>query len=596
MKREIRKSAIAGVAGVGAVVDVGQESFVIPGIEKWQHGQLQAIELKRLSSRLRKVLKAPKDNEPSLLVNRFPRAMFCERCRKMITWKTALEKPGKTPTCAADGCGGELVPMRFVVACEHGHLDDMNWSYWAHSGPRGDRNCRAREQLSFLVSTSTDGAGLGSLRVECSACDSSRSLEDITSKDEIKRLFASCSGRHPWIYSSQYACDADVVVMQRGATNLHYPKTVSALDIPIAVTLDMTAEYAAQVKAHKKFEKLVNLLRHTEGDRDEFIELYVDNIAAAISCTDAIVREIAQAEVDGRPISGTGEDANALQPLEQDVLLEEEWRTMVEALQQGGMTGAHFSASVEPLTKRAAPWISRLIDGVLLVRRLRVVTAYQGFERVKPAADKLVPPDVGGVQAWLPASEVFGEAIVLRLDWNRLAAWAASLPDAIVSSLEKLEHKREEESFWFLPKVDPVFMAMHTLSHLLLRRITFECGYSSSSLRERLYFNREKDMAGIMIYTADGDSEGSLGGLVRQGRQDRLAHSLSEAVEQGAWCSSDPVCTETAGQGLGGFNHAACHACSLVAETSCTVANTLLDRRMLFDQSWGLLRFLEQPR
>jgi hypothetical protein len=173
-----------------------------------------------------------------------------------------------------------------------------------------------------------------------------------------------------------------------------------------------------------------------------------------------------------------------------------------------------------------------------------------------------------------------------------LAAWAAALPGPVVASLAKLEEKRENESFWFLPTIDPVFLAMHTLSHLLLRRITFECGYSSSSLRERLYFSNENRTAGIMIYTADGDSEGSLGGLVRQGRQDRLAQSLGEAVEQGAWCSSDPVCTETAGQGLGGFNHAACHACSLVSETSCTAANTLLDRRMLYDPEWGLLRFL----
>jgi hypothetical protein len=156
-----------------------------------------------------------------------------------------------------------------------------------------------------------------------------------------------------------------------------------------------------------------------------------------------------------------------------------------------------------------------------------------------------------------------------------------------------LEKKRLDENFWFLPPVHPVFLAMHTFAHLLLRRITFECGYSSASLRERIYFNREKRHAGIMLYTAEGDSEGSLGGLVRQGRRDRLAQSLVEAIEQGRWCSSDPVCSETPGQGLGGFNHAACHACCLVSETSCTFANTLLDRRMVIDSEWGLLAFLE---
>jgi hypothetical protein len=237
-----------------------------------------------------------------------------------------------------------------------------------------------------------------------------------------------------------------------------------------------------------------------------------------------------------------------------------------------------------------------LVSGVLLIRRLREVRAYLGFQRVKPDVSKTVRPDVGAAENWLPASEVFGEGIVLALNFDLLEKWAAGISDDEKESLKALENKRLDENFWFLPSVDPIFFAIHTLSHLLLRRITFECGYSSSSLRERLYFNAETRYAGIMIYTADGDSEGSLGGLVRQGRRDRLAQSIIEAVDQGCWCSSDPVCSETAGQGLGGFNHAACHACSLVSETSCTVANTLLDRRMLFDPGWGLLSSLEHCR
>jgi hypothetical protein len=48
---------------------------------------------------------------------------------------------------------------------------------------------------------------------------------------------------------------------------------------------------------------------------------------------------------------------------------------------------------------------------------------------------------------------------------------------------------------------------------------SFECGYGSSALRERIYCNLEfpdEKMNGVLIYTASGDSEGSLGGLVRQ--------------------------------------------------------------------------------
>ena len=126
----------------------------------------------------------------------------------------------------------------------------------------------------------------------------------------------------------------------------------------------------------------------------------------------------------------------------------------------------------------------------------------------------------------------------------------------------------------------------HTLAHLLMRRLTFECGYGSSSLRERLYVSDAPEalMAGILIYTASGDSEGSMGGLVRMGEPANFARVLAMAVEDARWCSSDPVCTEAGvmgGQGSDGLNIAACHCCALMPETSCEQFNRFLDRHMV---------------
>jgi hypothetical protein len=592
MKREIRSSAVAGMAGVGAVVDVGQESFLIPGINGWKQWQLRVIELKRLSSRLHKVLKAPKEEKPTLQVRRFPRAMFCEKCRMMVNWKTEMEQEDSEPACPKDDCGGKLVPMRFVSACENGHLDDVDWRYWAHSGKNGSRGCKSLDQISFTVDTSAATGGLASIRVECK-CGSSRSLEDLSNKSIIKETFKTCNGRHPWIFGKQEECTADVVILQRGATNLHYPSTISALDIPTDVVENPAAQFAEQIRQHSKYQKLINYLKSTEGDTSELVSDYAELLATAVGCEPSVVLEVAGADVDGRVLVGAG-GASEEGTIDQALLLDEEWRTMEAVLQAGELISQNFAAVSEELASSAPSWMKGLVRGVLLIRRLREVRAYLGFQRVKPDASKTVRPDVGAAENWLPASEVFGEGIVLALNFGLLERWAAGISDDEKESLAALENKRLDENFWFLPKVDPIFFAIHTLSHLLLRRITFECGYSSSSLRERLYFNAEKQYAAIMIYTADGDSEGSLGGLVRQGRMDRLAQSIIEAVDQGRWCSSDPVCSETAGQGLGGFNHAACHACSLVSETSCTAANTILDRRMLFEQDWGLLSFLEQ--
>lgn len=593
MKREIRAGAIAGMAGVGAVVDVGQESFLIPGTNRWQQSQLRVIDLPRLSARLHKVLKAPIERKPKLDVRRFPRAMFCEKCRKMVHWRAEMERLDEEPRCQQSGCAGTLVPMRFVRACENGHLDDVDWSYWAHSGPTGKPGCKARDKLSFRVDANSATGSLASVRVEC-ACGSYRTLEDLSNKNIIKETFRKCTGRHPWIFGSHEECGADVVVLQRGATNLHYPVSISALDIPAEVREDEAAQFAEQIRSHSKYQRVITFLKSAAGDKGELLEAFVELISTAVGCKSSTVLEVVTADAEGRRIASGGSGGGP-GVIDQALLLDEEWGTIRNAIESGGLSSPGFVAEPEELAQAAPQWIRALVSGVLLVRRLREVRAYQGFQRVKPgAAGNIVPPDVGGSQNWLPATEVYGEGLVLALDFDMLRRWADRLPAEEKSAHAALESKRLDENFWFLPKVDPVFIAIHTIAHLLLRRITFECGYSSSSLRERLYFNVEKGYAGLMIYTADGDSEGSLGGLVRQGRKDRLAQSVLEAMDQGQWCSADPVCSETAGQGLGGFNHAACHACSLVSETSCVSANTLLDRRMLFSPQWGLLDFLEQ--
>jgi hypothetical protein len=112
--------------------------------------------------------------------------------------------------------------------------------------------------------------------------------------------------------------------------------------------------------------------------------------------------------------------------------------------------------------------------------------------------------------------------------------------------------------------------------------LILECGYSSSSLREILYVRPASEnsggMNGLLIYTAAADSEGSLGGLVRQGEPDRLGSILSEAVESARWCSNDPLCLESLAQGTNSLNLASCHSCSLVPETTCEMFNSFLDR------------------
>lgn len=132
--------------------------------------------------------------------------------------------------------------------------------------------------------------------------------------------------------------------------------------------------------------------------------------------------------------------------------------------------------------------------------------------------------------------------------------------------------------------ISPKFILLHTLSHLLIRQLSFECGYSITNLSERIYCADEsegKQMAGIFIYTASGDSEGTLGGLVRQGRPDAFPRVFRKAIAGAKACSNDPVCILSQGQGLETLNLAACHTCVLLPETCCEERNGFLDRGML---------------
>jgi hypothetical protein len=90
-------------------------------------------------------------------------------------------------------------------------------------------------------------------------------------------------------------------------------------------------------------------------------------------------------------------------------------------------------------------------------------------------------------------------------------------------------------------------------------------------------------MAGVLLYTAAPDSEGTLGGLVSLGRSERLGPLLDQALRRAHVCTSDPTCAEHTPGSLGDdhVHGAACHACLFASETSCERGNRYLDRSAL---------------
>jgi hypothetical protein len=235
------------------------------------------------------------------------------------------------------------------------------------------------------------------------------------------------------------------------------------------------------------------------------------------------------------------------------------------------------------------PELRAYLGSVVLARRLREVRAHVGFTRVKPPSTAFQAPVhrlgrlYGKALPWLPAIELRGEGIFVRFDTETIRAWETSAP--VMARVETLPRKRSEnaaENEEEDRRKSPRFLLLHSFAHALMRQLSLACGYSSSALRERLYVGfGSRDMAGVLIHTGSADSEGTLGGLVRQGREERLENTIREMLVAASWCSSDPLCITGAVTLSSPENLAACHACLLAPETSCQHFNLLLDRALL---------------
>ena len=235
--------------------------------------------------------------------------------------------------------------------------------------------------------------------------------------------------------------------------------------------------------------------------------------------------------------------------------------------------------------------LTGLLEHITQVVRLREVRAIYGFSRIHPPSggfgDARVAPLSIQPKQWLPAIEVRGEGIFLALDEKKVRKW--EIRDDAVARAQTI-NKRNIADWQARMKDDslppelitPRLMLVHTFSHAVMRQSSLECGYSTSSLRERLYVDEQNpSMCGVLIYTSTADADGTLGGLVRQGRAGRMEALVRSAIEAMEWCSSDPLCMKGINSLSEGMNLAACHSCVLAPETACEHFNRFLDRAML---------------
>ena len=579
---KVRQSQASSTFGPGAMIDLVHDAVVVGGLDFWRYDdkgrsvsepRLRDAIASRLESSGRKLrdegsFRLPPtgdDHEPrqncGIEVLEFPKWFICQNpdCRALVQSDQMVRKGDKYIHSCDGKKGNPCVPVRFVMACKNGHLEEFPWISYVH-GLQGRPRCAA-PALRLHEGGTGDFADVA---VRC-ACGASRPMSNAL----VEQVNPTCSGQRPWLgREGQETCSERLRLLVRTASNSYFPQVVSALSIP---------------------EPGLGL---RDAIREQWSTLQIANESSL-----AVLGEVPKIQValDSRSdaeILETIEDIRQGKQPPRDALRTAEFKQFTGSVPEriGDLPppkGHYFFARTFQPRGGLPTGIARLV----LAHRLREVRVQVGLTRLESATPDLQGEyDLGvamaplGLQTdWLPATEVRGEGIFIQLDEQAVQRWENR--DVVMArSRELFDGFQRWSNGGKTVFPGARFYLLHSLSHLLMTALSIECGYGASALTERIYCAPATDptpMAAILISTGSTGTEGTLGGLVEQGRHLR-AH-LRLAFDMGKLCSNDPVCASHKPSSLTERNleGAACHGCLFVAECSCERFNQYLDRALV---------------
>lgn len=608
----IRRAQLISPFGTGAMtVLVNGTSVIAAGLDHWFEGASVdpgefRIDEWRLQKRLRvSHFRLPPPFVPPTLGRRsgfrttnigitvpflrFPTWNFCPYCKRLGSSPLTLEGKERCPDPKHQDKtrGPVMAQVPFVAVCERGHLDDFPWREWVHRAVRPD--CAGTLRLRSL-----GGGSLAGQEVSCDACQKRRTLENVMntmrSEDSETTVLSStlergvdfsCRGWRPWLGKAPEPCGQPLRASLRGASNVYFPLVESSIYLPQSPS--STPEELIEIVKSQAFASGMSLARGRNGGVVTVQDFRaIDTYGIADDYSDEQVRDALMEYLGG---------AESELEYDLDALSQMDWRRPEYRILREGLR--HPELVVTRASEAHAEVVTEAFSRVRLVELLRETRALWGFTRVTSAdlklrqgKERLRLKQLAPQRDWLPAYTVNGEGIYLELDEHRIRTWERK--PGVLERAERLAQNYEDfraARGSAERDISPRLILVHTIAHLLINELIFECGYSTASLRERLFVDdsRERPMAGLLIYTAAGDSEGTMGGLVRMGRVGNLERVWEAALANAGWCSTDPICMETgeAGQGPDSCNLAACHSCALLPETSCEEFNRFLDRGLV---------------
>lgn len=588
---EIRPSQLIFSFGVGALLDLPNMSVLVMGLDDWDttycreisEDRLLAALQRRVGGQLARLYLPPissEDVQPNpaapavgVPVTPFPRWLRCPICHTLATVDSGVfqlhqdrYRPDRT-RFVHTGCtkadNPPTLTVRFLLACREGHLTDFPWIEYVHAGVVPCKPARLTLEEHGVSGDASD------IWVKCLECGKQENMAKAFDRETFGPFH--CPGHHPHLRTiDQQGCREDARPILLGASNAWFPLVMSALSIPR--TTDKLARLVEERWGDLRDIPSLDVVRYATAPSrmPVFVEFKAEHIWEAIQ---------AKRQRDSQPAGSEAED-----------LKTPEWEVLSQA-DQASQTADLKLRRVDPPMR-----FERYFESTVIVELIREVRALLGFTRIESNGD-FAEAEMSDERrqtslsrqspTWLPTSEVRGEGLFIRLKEEALTAWEGK------SEVRDLERAfLESHRAWRrMRRIEPDhegfpgirYILLHSLAHALMREIAMDCGYTAASIRERLYCKRPDDangpMAGMLLYTAATDSEGTLGGLITLGEPVSLGRHLRQALETLRLCASDPLCAEqrpsTDGRGI----HAACcHACLFASETSCERGNRYLDR------------------
>lgn len=614
-----RSKHISNYGGIGSLIETTDNSIIIETFDSWGYADLNEklahyiIKddrlLQRLKNRfpnLKHLVAIPTDRDSFLhhvqpKASYFPKWFYCTnpKCGRLATYDEWLKRwlaAGKKreffnpPKCSNKDCKeNHLEQIRFVMTCTNGHIQDLPWEFWnnrlptdrtneednedenKNEKPKGpqlkrEKCCGDKQELVYKISR--ENTELSGIWIECKCCEKKANLKGVFNYEQ------KCNGKKFWLGQlngkfHEEECTAITSVKLKTSNSVYYANTLSSLYIP-----ELQNPLSPEIRID-----IDNMVESGQFTDEQIVQL--------VSIQKKIEKELIQQYLETGDIKYIPD--NIYRQTEYNYFLEKE----------------------QPNNKQI---IFRIIDcseqingfsKLVKIDKLKRTTVQTSFTRNEPIDIDSILQNQNEYEytvqrqsisknsfdtKTLPALESYGEGILFVLDRKKLEQWEKQ--QEVIERTEKIKSNAQNadwKSHQIIAKtLTPRKILIHTLSHLLMRELEYVCGYPVSSLSERLYVS--ETMHGFLISAFDG-TDGYLGGLSNLCNDlENLGDIINSAIFRATDCSSDPICIESDGQGVGQLNLAACHSCTLTPETTCELSNLYLDRNLIVNKEYGYFK------